>query len=247
MAEVLIIDTCKSSIVMTSEIFKDKLPGTLVTIASNGAQALEKLPLKAFDMVVVDFDLPDTDGVTLTKMLRKEFAGPILITAFPQTIVDTAIANDLFAYADSSSWVKKPIRFEDLSVKIDRFITRGFRLKRRFRTSIDAMLVGKGAGRGKRAPKIKGNIIKLSLGGALVKLEEHGKLHQGDEITLSFCLPESKTNTLSVPTTTQKIKAIIASTNKEKKEAGVQFDMLSDANRKTLETVIRLAPQDSAT
>ena len=107
MTRVLIADTDKASIVMTSEIFKDKIPGTTVRVVAKGADCLQALSEETFDMVVVDFDLPDTDGISLTHEIRETFKGPVLITAFPGSVVQKAINAELFLYDDASTFRRR--------------------------------------------------------------------------------------------------------------------------------------------
>ena len=101
MAIILIADSCKPSVVMSSEVFKDKLPGSVVHVAGTGKECLELLVQVKPDMCVVDFDLPDADGVTLITAMRKLYKGPILLTAFPDKIVKDAVDADLFAFNDA--------------------------------------------------------------------------------------------------------------------------------------------------
>ena len=250
---ILIVDRCKSSIVMTSEIVKDKLPGGIVFVAESGREAFAHLGNAQMSMIVVDFDLPDTDGVTLTKLLRKTFDGPIVITAFPEKMVKEAIESELFAYADSSAWVEKPIRHEQLSPIIDTFLIEKKRVRKRYALSLDAMLVGQGAGRGKRAPKSKGNIQNMGMGGAFVRLDDDLKMQVGDEVTLNFDAPP-KTPTLgkrkkamspqvSSDLSLAKIRAKILWTDKEKNVAGLIFEKLTDSNVKAIEGLLRGAKE----
>jgi len=257
MTRVLIADQIKSSLVMTSEVFKDKLPGCIVNIARSGAECLEVLEKEKPDMIIIDFDLADTDGITLSQMLRKIYDGPILLTAFPDKTVSAAVESELFAYSDVSDWLAKPFKFEQLAEKIDHFLLKRSRLFKRFDTDLETLLVGKGAGRGKRSPKVSGNIITLSVKGALVKLESTMKMKIGDEITVSVDLPDgevaksssagkkttgktsSKSKSLVIKTKAAKLKAKITWTNKGKTEAGIQFNKLSEPQKRMLEVVMR--------
>ena len=45
--------------------------GCAVATASNGAQALDTVGNQEFDFILMDLGLPDTDGITLTKTMRK--------------------------------------------------------------------------------------------------------------------------------------------------------------------------------
>ena len=246
MTTVLIADSCKPSLVMTSEVFKDKILGTVVDVAQTGKQALDYLTTKHPDLCVVDFDLPDVDGPALVEAMRRVYNGPILMTAFPSDIVKQAVVENLFAYQDASAWIPKPINFDDLSEKIDRFLLSKHRLERRFMTSFLTQLVGKAAGRGKRAPKGDGKVLNISLGGACVKIQGPLKVKKAQEFTMSIELPQDenggkdvaarKKKTLS--TVEAKIKAKVAWIN-SKGEIGLQFGKLSDLQKKQLDVYFR--------
>ena len=90
MTTILIVDACKPSLVMTSEVFKDKIPGTVVHVSSSGKEAVEFLKENEPNLCVVDFDLPDVDGPSLVEAMRKLYSGPILMTAYPDAMVKEA-------------------------------------------------------------------------------------------------------------------------------------------------------------
>lgn len=254
MVKVLVADTCKSSLVMTTEIFKDRIPGCTVMIATTGAECVEIVKNNTLDMVVADFDLPDADGVNLTHVLRKIYNGPVVLTAFPEKIVNEAIEKELFAYADSLGWVPKPIKFEVMEEKIEKYILNKLRVIKRFDTNYPAMVIGKGAGRGKRAPKCSGNLNNLSLRGAGVLLEGEMKdIKIGDEITLNVDIPENilngevleakkvigKKKASTIKTKTTKFKAKVAWADKKKTKLGFEFDKLTNAEMKQLDRLLR--------
>jgi CheY-like chemotaxis protein len=243
MTTVLIADACKPSLVMTSEVFKDKIAGTVVDVATTGKDALEYIGARQPDLCVVDFDLPDVDGATLIEAIRKIYTGPILLTAYPDKLVEEAVSDHLFIFNDASDWIRKPINFDELGEKIDRFLLDGFRIGRRFESSIATQLVAKAAGRGKRAPKVQGKVVNLSLGGACIRLEGQMKMKKAQELTMTLALPmvEGKAPTLqeSRPIMGEtKIKARVAWIN-SKGEVGLQFARLTDVQKKGLENYFR--------
>ncbi len=261
---IMIVDACKPSLVMSSEVFKDKITGAQILVAANGKQCLEVLATAQPDMCVVDFDLPDVDGVTLIGMMRKFYKGPILLTAYPDKIVDEAVGSDLFAFNDAGGWVAKPVKFDVLAAKIDRFLLDKHRLGRRFDTDLETLIIGKGAGRGKRAPKVTGRVSNISLGGACIELDEPMKMKGGEEMTMAIELPndgtmppplgittkpkgvgakaKATTAAKKAKTTEQRIKCTIAWIDKKGARAGVMFGRLTDVQRKALEDLLRSAP-----
>jgi CheY-like chemotaxis protein len=200
-----IIDSSKPSLVMSSEVFKDKIPGSTVSFSLTGKDGLTHLMAKAAkdlpDALVVDFNLPDSDGVTLIKELRKFYRGPIFMTAHPDKIVDQAVQEELFHYHDACCWVPKPVRFDVLEKRIEQFIINRHRLGKRFDVDFPTLLVGKGEGRGKRAPKFDGHLINISMGGLGVVFNEGAKLKRDEEFIVTMAVPEGViegSSTLSV-------------------------------------------------
>lgn len=264
---ILIADACKPSLVMSSEVFKDKIAGATIVVAATGRQCLEALIQHRPDMCVVDFDLPDTDGVTLIHAMRKSYRGPILLTAYPDKIVEQAVKADLFAFNDAGAWIPKPVKFDALSEKIDQFLLDKHRLGKRFDLSIDTMVIGKGAGRGKRSPKVTGRITNMSIGGACIELDEPMRMKGGEEMMVALAFPgeevkgkvgavakkpiaPSKGPKGRTAATTKKAKVVIpdarikctvAWIDKKCTRAGIQFSRLTDIQKKGLEELLRNA------
>ncbi len=246
MTTILIADACKPSLVMTSEVFKDKILGTVVEVAASGKDALDYLSQKRPDLCVVDFDLPDVDGPALVEAMRRLYDGPILLTAYPSDIVQQAVEEHLFAFNDASAWIAKPVTFDKLSEIIDRFLISKHRLEKRFATQVEAQVVAKAAGRGKRAPKLQGAMINMSLGGACVKVAGAAKFKKTQEVTISVQLPAEQSETpapkkkkAGPQLTETKIKATVAWTS-PKGEIGLQFAKLTDIQKKQLEVFFKL-------
>ena len=251
MTNILICDASKPSIVMTSEVFKDKIPGAFVMIAGTGREALETLETFKADMCVVDFDLPDVDGPTLIEMIRKKFEGPILLTAFPDDVVKEAVDNHLFTYNDAGTIVEKPVTFQVLSEKIDLFLVEKYRLDKRFESDFCAQIVAKAAGRGKRAPKASGRITNISMGGVCVELDEESmKIKRSQEVTMTISTPAAKKLKKGIPPKVAvqretKIKGTVAWVQ-DREKLGVSFTKQSDMQRKELLAFLRMAEQNKS-
>jgi two-component system, chemotaxis family, chemotaxis protein CheY len=89
--------------------------GYRVDEALNGLEALEKVLLHSFDLLIVDINMPQMDGLTFLRTLRdKEFplsAIPVLVTsteAGPQDISSARAAG-------ANYYVVKPIKQETLT------------------------------------------------------------------------------------------------------------------------------------
>ena len=236
---------------MTSEIFKDRVSGTTIFIAQSGREALEFLEKEKPDMCVVDFDLPDSDGITLIGLMRKVYSGPILLTAYPDPTVKKAVEQNLFTQNDAGAYVRKPIKFADLSEKIEEFLLEKRRIGKRFDLGdeMDTMIIGKGAGRGKRAPKVTGQIVNVSLGGVCVEVEELIKLSKDEEMTVLMSLPSAAEIKARAKSTggakkpskqaETKIKCKVAWIDKKNLQVGLMFNRLTDVQKKGVEALLR--------
>ncbi len=237
MTTILIVDAVKSSIVMTSEIIKDHLPGSSILIAANGQEAVEIASQKALNLMIIDIDLPDTDAITLTKYFRQFYRFPILITTFPEQVIIAAINLELFAYQDATDWLKKPVNSQEMAAKLDRYVTKKSRIEKQFETTIAASLSAHNSN-SKKNQNTKGNIITLSIYSALVELEDKVDFDLGDEVTVSLLTPLQQKTSAKLNGAT-KVTAKITWTNKNKNQAEIEFAKLSNKSLKIIEAILR--------
>ena len=97
--------------------------GYLVVEAINAAQALEKLEYNNIDLVLMDINMPDMDGYTLTakiKSIQKFSSIPII--AVTANVMRGDREKSLGAGCDG--YIQKPIDIDTLSQQIERFIIR---------------------------------------------------------------------------------------------------------------------------
>jgi CheY-like chemotaxis protein len=230
-----IIDSSKPSLVMSSEVFKDKIPGSVVSYSLTAKEGLIHLQGKQGkglpEALVVDFNLPDADGVTLIKELRKFYKGPIFMTAYPDKIVDLAVQEELFHYHDACCWVPKPVRYEALEQRIEQFIVNRHRLGKRFDVDFPSLLVGKGEGRGKRAPKFDGRLINISMGGLCVSFKDTAKMKRNEEFIVTMGVPAGA---IGGSTCLSVLKPIIAA--EKKSQAQTDKPVSSKSGKKLTQT-----------
>ena len=122
MKKILIADSDKSSLLFTSESLKSCLPQPYITHTKTGVECLDLSKKNKFDLIIVDFDLPDCDGVMLSKELKKNFKGPVFITSYENTVIEKAIDIELFPYKDLQRWIKKPLRVKSIKENLDTFL-----------------------------------------------------------------------------------------------------------------------------
>ena len=211
---------------MTSEVFKDCVKGCQINIVNTGKECVDFLHHSPdTDMVVVDFNLPDTDGVVLSRHLKRSYKGPVIITAFPDQVVNDAIAKELFAYHDAHHWVQKPVRLKLFSSVIHQFLNRNRRLSKRFVYTAD---VHCDVSAQPNQPKLKlaGHVEDISMGGMKIHIPESGKmeLHPASKLTARFMLPQPAEIADATPTPTElSIKSQIIWTKPQDNTLGLQF------------------------
>jgi two-component system cell cycle response regulator DivK len=97
--------------------------GYAVVEAINAHQALEKLESSAIDLVLMDINMPDMDGYTLTARIKAiEKFSKIPIVAVTANVMRGDREKSLGAGCDG--YIQKPIDIDALSQQIERFILR---------------------------------------------------------------------------------------------------------------------------
>jgi two-component system chemotaxis response regulator CheY len=105
-SEVLVVDDSKVMREMIEACLR-ALEGLQFTHAASGLEAIEKLSLKPFDLVVLDLNMPDIGGVEVVEFVRSQDrlrALPILIVT---TRGDEGSRTRVMA-AGASSFMTKP-------------------------------------------------------------------------------------------------------------------------------------------
>ena len=99
-------------------IIKSMIDPRQLTLAKNGRNALDLLELNAFDLILMDLDIPVLDGYTTTEMIRNELGINIPIIVVSGSIDPAAVAKALKAGAND--FLAKPYS----SAEINRVIVK---------------------------------------------------------------------------------------------------------------------------
>ncbi len=106
----LIVDDDASILRVFSKIFQKK--GFSVTIAKNGKEAIEKLHTGRFDVALVDFSLPDMEGVELFPLIEKSSPKAVKIMLTGKVNLKNCIKG-------ADAFLGKPVSPESLLSVID--------------------------------------------------------------------------------------------------------------------------------
>jgi CheY-like chemotaxis protein len=101
--------------------------GHTVTVAANGREALEALAREHFDVVLMDCNMPELDGLEATRQLRAGVAGvrdaQVTVIALTANAMDGDREACLAAGMDD--FLSKPVSIQALRHAIDRARSRG--------------------------------------------------------------------------------------------------------------------------
>ncbi|MHC1686669.1 MAG: response regulator [Methanothrix sp.] len=98
-------------------IFLKRL-GYKADTANNGQEVLLALEDHPYDLVLMDIQMPEMDGIEATKMIRKRWPqGPkiIVVTAF-----DAESCRELCFEVGADDFLNKPVKMEELGAAIER-------------------------------------------------------------------------------------------------------------------------------
>ncbi len=92
--------------------------GITAYVAANGLEVLQALEGQAYDMVLMDIQMPEMDGIKATKIIRERWLdGPKIIVI--RSCISDAYRKCCFD-AGADDFLGKPIKIEDLTDAIKR-------------------------------------------------------------------------------------------------------------------------------
>jgi CheY-like chemotaxis protein/HPt (histidine-containing phosphotransfer) domain-containing protein len=116
---ILLVDDNLVNRQVASEILKKS--GCKVDIAINGIVAIEKVSKNKYDLVLMDIQMPDMDGVTATKKIKE-----MKLSETPPIVALTAYSmkedRDKFLSEGMDDYLAKPIRANELIKKVQSWV-----------------------------------------------------------------------------------------------------------------------------
>jgi CheY-like chemotaxis protein len=92
--------------------------GLRADTAKNGREVLVALEEQHYDLVLMDIQMPEMDGIEATKIIRKRWSqGPkiIVVTSF-----EAEMCRDLCYNAGADDYLNKPVKIDELGAAIER-------------------------------------------------------------------------------------------------------------------------------
>ena len=119
MASTILVVDDEKNIVQLARLYLDK-EGYRVEAAYDGAQALEKAKAVRPDLVILDIMMPELDGLSVAKELRKTSNVPIIILTARGDDVDRIVGLELGA----DDYVTKPFNPRELVARVKAVLRR---------------------------------------------------------------------------------------------------------------------------
>jgi len=121
------IDECVNIILAEDDPLNQKVAllmlkklGIMADVAANGLEVLQALEGQPYDMVLMDIQMPEMDGIEATKIIRERWPHG------PKIIVITSCISDVYRElcfdAGAHEFLAKPVKIEELTDAIKRNI-----------------------------------------------------------------------------------------------------------------------------
>jgi CheY-like chemotaxis protein len=88
----LLVDDHATNRLVTSATIKQDLPNAHIDQARNGAEAIEKMKVNRYDLVLMDMVMPDYSGTEVTRIIRNECQPPfsnVKVVALTASVAET--------------------------------------------------------------------------------------------------------------------------------------------------------------
>jgi len=92
----------------------------VVETAHSGFEAVEQLECDAFDLIILDWNLPGIEGPDICRKFR---AGGGTTPIIMLTGMDSSTEKRACLDAGANDYLKKPFKLKDLSVKLDQYLS----------------------------------------------------------------------------------------------------------------------------
>ncbi len=93
-------------------------------LAGNGYEAIDAVKRQNYDIVLMDIQMPELDGLTATRRIKEEIDEKRLPIIYAMTAGVTELDREQCQAAGMDGFIQKPIRYDDLVIKITEAIAK---------------------------------------------------------------------------------------------------------------------------
>jgi signal transduction histidine kinase/DNA-binding response OmpR family regulator/Tfp pilus assembly protein PilF len=118
-AHILLVEDNEFNRMVAEDTLQELLPGIRVDIAVNGAEAVQMVQERRYDLVLMDIQMPVLDGLSATKKIRNELSAPakdVRIIAMTANVLQEDVQQ--YLKAGMNAYVAKPFKTEELLEKM---------------------------------------------------------------------------------------------------------------------------------
>ena len=117
--KILMIDDNTAFTGFIQKIISTKFPAIDFISAENGSGGLAKIVDERPDLILLDINMPEINGIELVKKMREEYSG-INIPVIMLTSVNDKETIQLLAENDVTDYILKPVNINDFAKKIEK-------------------------------------------------------------------------------------------------------------------------------
>ena len=93
--------------------------GYMPVLVENGLRAVDEAQKKEYDIILMDMQMPEMDGVQATRIIRENIESQVIIIALT---ANTSVEDqEQCLLAGMNDFISKPVRFEELTAKLEKW------------------------------------------------------------------------------------------------------------------------------
>lgn len=118
-ARILLVEDNEFNRMVAEDTLRELLPGIRIDVAEDGLKAVEKVSAQAYDLVLMDIQMPVMNGVEATRKIRSELPQPRNQTSII-AMTANVLQEDVQQYftAGINAYVSKPFQTDELLLKM---------------------------------------------------------------------------------------------------------------------------------
>ncbi|MBS1644433.1 MAG: response regulator [Bacteroidetes bacterium] len=122
-AKILLVEDNEFNRLVAIDTLEDLLPGIHIDVAVNGAEAVEMVKIKPYDLLLMDIQMPVMNGVEATQKIRQELKPPtnaVKIIAMTANVLQENVQQ--YLEVGMNGYISKPFKTDELLQKMNALI-----------------------------------------------------------------------------------------------------------------------------